>query len=151
MLRKSALVIVSAVLAISSIVPTALGQGIPYRISDREVEKLMRQLKRDSDRFRKSLDSALDRSTLDGTNREDDINAFVKDYDKGTASLHDRFKNHKSVTSDVQAVLDRASRIDQFMRRHQFRNNRAERDWSTVRTDLDALAQAYNVTWGWST
>ena len=82
-------------------------------------------------------------------NREDDINAFVKNFDRATTSLHERFKDHKSVSADVQTVLDSAARIDQFMRRQQFRNGKAQRDWSVVRADLDQLSQAYNVTWNW--
>ena len=123
---------------------------IPYRISDKEVENMLHRLRRDSDKFKKSVDSALDKSSLNGTNREDDINAFVKDFYKESDNLYDRFKDHKSVSGDVQNVLDRASRIDGFMHRHQFRNNKAERDWNAVRADLDQLAEAYNVTWTWS-
>ena len=122
---------------------------IPYRISDKEVEKILKRTKNDSNKFRKSLDSALDRSSLNGTNREDDINAFVKDFDKETDRLYDRFKDHKSVSGDVETVLERASRIDRFMQHHQFRNDKAQRNWSAVRADLEQLAQAYNVTWNW--
>lgn len=153
MQKKSMLVGMSLLLVVMLMgsLAQARAQEIPYRISDKQVEQVMHRLKRDSDRFRKSLDSALDHSRLDGTNREDDINAFVKDFDKDTAALYSRFKDHKSVATDVQTVLDRASRIEGFMHRHQFRNARAERDWSTVRADLDQLAQAYSVTWTWGT
>jgi hypothetical protein len=151
MQKKSMLVVISALLVFLGSGVLAQAQEIPYRISDKQVEQLMHRLKRDSARFRKSLDSALDRSRLDGTNREDDINSFVKDFDKETATLYSRFKDHKSVASDVQTVLDRASRIERFMHRQRFRNGKAERDWSTVRLDLDQLAQAYNVTWTWGT
>jgi hypothetical protein len=126
----------------------AQSQGIPYRMSDKDVERLMRRIKKDTDRFRKSLDAALDRSHFNGTSREDDINAFVKDFDHETGRLHDRFKDHKSVSADVETVLDRASRINRFMLRHEL-SPKAQRDWSAVRTDLDQLAQAYNVTWNW--
>jgi hypothetical protein len=145
---KKSLIMLAAVAIMSA--GTIYGQEVPYRVSDRQVEQLMHRLKKDSDRFRKSLDSSLDRSRLDGTNREDDINAFVKDFDKESARLYDRFKDHKSVGSDVQTVLDRAVRIERFMHNHQFRNGRAERDWSTVRADLDELAQDYSVTWNWA-
>lgn len=117
-------------------------------MSEREVETIMRQLKQDSNRFRKSLDSSLDRSRLDGTNREDDINAFIKEFAQETDRLHDRFKERKSVSANVETVLDRAARIDQFMRRHPLRE-RAQRDWDSVRQDLRRLSDAYNVTWRW--
>ena len=143
---KKSLVVAIMFFAVSVCVQA---QDVPYRINDKQVEQSLKHLKKDSDRFRKSLDSSLDRSRLNGTNREDDINAFVKDFDKETARLYDRFKDHKSVSSDVQTVLDRAVRIERFMHRQQFRNGKAEHDWAVVRADLDQLAQAYNVTWNW--
>ncbi|HET6855202.1 MAG TPA: hypothetical protein VFH46_23080 [Pyrinomonadaceae bacterium] len=126
----------------------AQAQDAPYRMSDKDVQKAMKQLKKDTEKFRKSLDSSLDRSRLNGTNQEDRINDFLHDYEKATERLYDRFKDNKSVAADVETVLDGAARIDQFMRRHS-PTGRAERDWSAVRGDLRRLAEAYNVTWRW--
>ncbi len=122
--------------------------NLPYRVSDRQVEEIIHRIESQSDIFRKSLDSALDKSRFDGTRREDDINSFVKDFYKETKQLHDHFDSHKSTANDVQTVLDRASRIDQFMRRNRLRQD-AQRDWATLREYLDELAQVYNVTWRW--
>jgi CHASE3 domain sensor protein len=126
----------------------ASGQDAAYRISDKEVQKVMKQLKKDTEKFRKSLDSSLDRSRIDGTNREDNINDFLEEYEKATERLYEHFKDNKSVGADVEAVLDGAARIDQFMTRHS-PTGRAERDWAAVRQDLRRLAEAYNVTWRW--
>jgi hypothetical protein len=122
--------------------------GQPYRISDKEVEQVLNRIENQANNFRRSLDAALDRSRLNGTNREDDINAFIKNFDEQTKRLHDRFDDHKSVATDVEAVLNSAASIDQFMRR-QHLNERAQNDWSTLRGNLDELAAAYNVTWRW--
>jgi hypothetical protein len=123
-------------------------QDAPYRISDKEVKKLMQQLKKDAGKFRKSLDSSLDRSRLNGTNREDDINAFLKNYEDATERLYSRFKDNKSVGADVEAVLDGAAEIDRFMTRR-LASEKAQRDWGAVRQDLRRLAEAYNVSWRW--
>ena len=121
---------------------------LPYRISDKEVEDIIHRLESQSDKFRKSLDSALDKSRFDGTRREDDINAFVKDFYKETKTLHDHFDSHKSTTSDVQTVLDRAAQIDQFMRRNRLKKD-AQKDWTVLRAYLDELARVYSVSWRW--
>jgi hypothetical protein len=122
--------------------------GIPYRLSDKEVEEIIRRIEKQSDRFRSSLDSALDKSRFDGSRREDDINAFVKDFYSETKRLHDRFDSHKSTGNDVQIVLDRATRIDEFMRRNRLRG-KAEAEWATLKVNLDELAKVYNVSWQW--
>ena len=121
---------------------------LPYRVSDKEVEDVIHRLESQSDTFRKSLDSALDKSRFNGTRREDDINAFVKDFYKETKTLHDHFDSHKSTAGDVQAVLDRAAQIDQFMRRNRLKKD-AQKDWTVLRAYLDELAQVYSVTWRW--
>ena len=124
--------------------------GQPYRLSDKEVGRMIKQIENQTNTFRKSLDSALDRSRLNSTNREDDINAFVKDFYKETKQLHDNFDSRRSTANDVRTVLDRASQIDQFMRRNRLRNDRdAQRDWARLRVLLEELAGVYNVSWRW--
>jgi hypothetical protein len=123
---------------------------LPYRVSDDQVEQLIHRIESQSEVFRKSVDQALDQSRLDGTRREDDINAFVKDFYKETRQLHEHFDSHKSTTADVQAVLNRAAQVDQFMRRNRLKRDRdAQRDWLQLRAQLDELAQLYNVNWRW--
>lgn len=123
---------------------------LPYRVDDKQVEELIHRIESQSDVFRKSLDAALDRSRLDGTRREDDINSFVKDFYKANQQLHDHFDSHKSTSDDVQAVLDRAAQIDQFMRRNRLKRDReAQVEWQKVRVNLDDLARLYHVNWRW--
>lgn len=122
--------------------------GQPYRLSDKEVQRILRRIENQAKNLRRSLDDALDCSRLNGTNREDDINAFIKNFDEQTKRLHDRFDDNKSVAADVEAVLNRAADIDQFMRRQRL-SERAQNDWSALRASLDELAAAYNVDWRW--
>jgi hypothetical protein len=129
-------------------IATTVGD-IPYRVSDREVEKILKRVEQQSDRFRSALDSSLDKSRLDGTREEDDINRFVKEFYEQTKTLRHHFDDHKSTSADVQSVLDRAASIDSFMRRNRFRKNNAVREWTQLRANLDELAQVYNVSWQW--
>lgn len=144
--------LIALLLAITCLGTASLAQaqvvGQPYRISDKEVEQILRRIDNQANNFRRSLDAALDRSRLDDTNREDDINAFIKNFNEQTERLRDRFDDRKSVAADVEAVLNGAASIDQFMRRQRL-SERAQNDWSTLRGSLDELAQAYNVTWRW--
>lgn len=150
MRRKISLFAFSLVLVVMGVVPEALGQvlGEPYRLNDKQVEKIIRQIEKQADTFRKSLHDGLKKSRFDKTRREDDINDYVKEFSKQTSRLHDNFNHHKSTAPDVEAVLDRAARIDAFMSRYPV-TARAQNDWAALRTNLDELAQAYNVTWLW--
>ena len=142
----SVLCVCSALLLTTTTNAQVVGQ--PYRINDKEVEKIIRRIEQQSDRFRSSLDSALDKSRFNGTRREDDINSFIKDFYEQTKRLRHQFDSHKSAAPDVQAVLERAARIDEFMSRNRL-SGKAQEDWSTLKTYLDELASAYNVSWRW--
>lgn len=148
MRNKRILIVFNVLMLLAGFSVVARAQNAPYRLSDKEVKKLMAQLKKDTGRFRKSLDSSLDRSRLNGTHREDDINSIVKNYEDATERLYSRFKDNKSVGADVEAVLDGAAELDRFMTRR-LASERAERDWAAVRDDLRRLADAYNVSWRW--
>lgn len=148
MRNKRMLIVFNVLMLLAGFSVVARAQDTPYRLSDKDVKKLMAQLKKDTGRFRKSLDSSLDRSRLNGTNREDDINHFLKNYEDSTERLYSRFKDNKSVGADVEAVLDGAAELDRFMTRR-LASERAERDWAAVRDDLRRLADAYNVSWRW--
>ena len=68
--------------------------------------------------FRRILGSALDRSRIDGTRAEDNINSFVQQFEQATDQLRTRFNNRRSVASDVEYLLQQAASINDFMLRN---------------------------------
>ncbi|MEJ7709934.1 MAG: hypothetical protein WKF84_08755 [Pyrinomonadaceae bacterium] len=46
-------------------------------------------------------------------------------------------------------MLNRANAIDDLMRRNRL-TARAQNDWVALKTDLNQLANAYNVSWQWN-
>ena len=138
----------SLLIAVLSISAPGQVSGQPYRISDREVTRLLDRIKSETDTFRKSLKDALNKSRFDRTRREGDINAYVKDFEAQTKRLDDNFDHHRSSSADVDSVLSRAARIDGFMIRYPL-TPRAQGDWARLRGDLDQLANAFNVSWRW--
>ena len=150
MLNKRVLAIFNVLMLVAVFSVVVRAQDTPFRLNDKQVKKVMAQLKKDTGKFRKSIDSSLDKSRLNGTNREDNINRFLKNYEDATERLYSRFKDNKSVGADVEAVLDGAAEIDRLMTRR-VAGERAQRDWASVRQDLRQLAEAYNVSWRWWT
>lgn len=128
---------------------TAEAQRRSYRVTDQQVQQLLSRIETRTTVFRSSLDASLDRSRYDGTRAEDDINSFVRDFENATRQLHDRFDRRQSVAADVQQVLDRAAFIDSFVQRNRV-GVRVQRDWASLRTDLNELANVYSVSWDWT-
>ena len=127
----------------------AQAQRRTYRLSDAQVSQLIRRVEMSTERFQGSLSDALDRGSYGGTTSAGDINSYVQNLQNATAQLRDRFNRRVSVAADVQNVLQQASLVNGFMLNNRV-NARVQNDWSLVRTDLNALARAYGITWDWS-
>jgi len=150
MRTKTFLIACALSMMLTALSAGAAGQvvGQPYRTSDREVTRLLDRIKNKTGGFRQSLKNALNKSRLDRSRREDDVNAFVKAFEEETKRLDDHFDHHKSTVADVDSVLQRASRIDTFMTVHPL-DARTQAAWATLRSDLEQLASAYNISWRW--
>ena len=134
---------------LAAIFTTATGSTLPQRRWYRgNVRETIRQLESDTDRFKSSLDSALDHSTLNGTRAEDEINDYVKRFEEATDRLRDRSEDREYAPNLAREVLNRGRSINGFMRTHRL-GGRAESDWVHVRNDLNRLANSYNIGWQW--
>lgn len=133
------------ILAIVSLSAGVFAQRTWYRGNVREN---IRQLETDTDRFKSSLDRALDRSPLDGTRAEDEINEYVKEFEHATDKLKDRAEDREYSPGLAREVLVRGRAINGFMKTHRLQSE-AEVDWSRVRADLSRLANGYNIRWSW--
>lgn len=125
--------------------PTVISSQRPYRVSDTQVESVLRRIESKSDTFRDRIDTALDRSQLNATQREDNINQLVKNFEESTDRLRSKFDGRTSVAMDVSDVLMRAARIDDFMRRNLRGKTAVQNTWLSLRSDLNMLSTYYNV------
>jgi hypothetical protein len=149
-LNKLVTVMIVCALAGFGLGTAALAQNRrAYSSSDTNMRRLITQLETTTDRFSNLLPNALDRSRLNNTEREDDVNRLVTDFEAATDQLKQRFNRNESTQMDAQTVLQRGTLIDRFMRNHQL-DYRTERAWTQVRGELDRLASAYNVAWNWN-
>lgn len=146
-LKRVSAVVAFALLGITTPTGVALAQP-PTRLSDDQVERLLERIEKSADKFRESIDDALDNSRANDSKLEKDVNRFVEAFENATDRLESRFDDDKSSSEDVQEVLTRAAAINSMMARHAF-NDRAQADWRLLRGDLNELARAYSVTWEW--
>lgn len=138
--------IASAMLLLNTTVNTLAQRPRPWYRGN--VRDIVRQLESDTDHFKSSLDSALDRSTLNGTRAEDEINEYVKQFEQATDRLRDRTEDREFAPNAAREVLARGRSINVFMRTHRL-GGRAESDWAKVRNDLNRLSNAYYINWRW--
>lgn len=126
---------------------TVLAQR-PYRDSDSSMRALIRRIETRTDTFSRTLQNALDRSSLNNTAREDEINRLIRDFDDATNQLSTRFQNGQSTSTDARGVLERAAQVNNFLLNNRF-DTRVDQNWRLLQTDLDQLARAYYINWRW--
>ena len=127
----------------------AQAQRRAYRMNDTQMRRLLQRIETRTDHFSNTFSNNLDRSRLNGTQREDELNRLMTDFEAATDHLRDRFNSGQSAASDVEAVLGRAAALNTFMANNRL-NNRAEQQWTLLRNDLNRLAREYNVAWNWN-
>lgn len=135
--------------ALASIGVSAQVQRQSNRIADRQVSVILQRLERNSNRFRNSLNVALLNGRIDETRPQNDINSFEPAFESAIDQFRGRFTRRVAAAADVQNILQKASPVNGFMTRNRL-NTRVQTDWASVRTDLNALANAYGVSWQWS-
>jgi hypothetical protein len=122
-----------------------------YRDSYASMRNLIRRIETRSDTFSRTLENALDRSRLNNTAREDEINRLVTDFEYATDQLKTRFENRQSTSTDARAVLEKAALIHNFLLNNRL-ETRVDQDWRLLQSDLDLLARAYYINdWRWNT
>jgi hypothetical protein len=125
------------------------GHALGARVGESDIKNLLQHIEDMADRYKLTLDAALDSSPLNNTNAEDEINGINADFRKATRKLEDSRKDD-SATQNAKEVLLRAKRINDFLVKHNEKLTPAVQSaWTAVRTDLDRLARLYNVDWNW--
>ena len=135
----------TVMLAMISLVGFSIEATAQYRVNQRSAKNTIKQIENGADKFKKSLERGLDRSRLDDSRAEDRITEFVSDFENAT----DRLRRDWESESLAQDVLRRGQVIDRFMRRQRLASN-VERDWNSLRGNLDQLARLYRISWNWN-
>jgi len=110
-----------------------------------DVNELIKVAENRSDRFIKLFDKALDKSALDGSEREDRINERAKDFETAMDHLRKEFDKKESYIEtkpEMRRVLEVAREINEVMLRRNLRAD-VENEWMALRRELNVLASVY--------
>jgi YMGG-like Gly-zipper len=127
----------------------AQAQQQSNRLRDRQVSGILQRLEQSSTRYRSSLNLALVDARIDETRPQNDVNSFEPSFASALDRFKEGFDRRTATAGDVQDVLQKAAIVNGFMTRNRL-NVQTQHDWTSVRTELNALANAYGVSWQWS-
>jgi hypothetical protein len=134
----SFLILLAALLSVSR---PALAQG---RLSDKDLQRLMQNLKNDAQPFRHSFANALKKSTIRKTSREKDAQMLADTFAKQANSALETFKHNQKAEQAVTELVNTAAQIDPLVYSLQL-NPQTTSQWERLRTELHQIAQAYGI------
>jgi hypothetical protein len=136
--------LVLAMILTSGVAVEAAAQ--PRRTSDQDVKRTILRIEKGAEQFGHSLAETPEHDWLVSWQKERNIDHFVAEFVAAARTLRVQHDRGQITAGHVDAVLRRGASIDSFMERRGL-VDRAQRDWVTVRRDLETLAIAYNVPW----
>lgn len=117
------------------------------RYDERYLKDSIQRLDRLSKDFERGLDRALDRSRVNGTQREDRINAQGHDFRRAVSNLKSNFGNGRDLNrsrDEAQRVLEEARQFDRIGRSRTV-DNRVASEWSQIQQELRIISDAYGL------
>ena len=117
------------------------------RYDNRTLREAARRVADRSRDFQRHLDSALDRSRIDDTRREDNINMLANDFRNAANHFRSRVSDGRNYNGDIneaQRLLHIGSRLDRIVSRVRL-DSRTASDWSQIRQDLRLIANIFNL------
>jgi hypothetical protein len=114
------------------------------RVNDKDLARMMQNVKADAQPFRKSFANALKKSTIRGTSQEKDARGLGEAFEKQSKQAVEAFKKKGKADDEVAAMVDTAGQIDKLVSSLNL-NPSTTQEWEKLRTELHQVAQAVNV------
>ncbi len=117
--------------------------------NDRNIQAAIKNLKNSSKQFEKQLDRELDRSRIDGTRQEDQLNDLAKRFTRAARNLDDSYdgrRDYNRSAEEARQVLTLGSQLDSAISRGRIARNLSN-SWNIVENNLRQVASAYNFSY----
>ena len=114
------------------------------RISDKDVQHLMENLREDARKFQDPFKDALSKSSIRKTSQEKDARELAKRFERQTDGMLQGFKRTHKGDAAFATVSATAQQLDGIVL-NLGPGSRASGPWAKVQSDLSALAPAFNL------
>jgi hypothetical protein len=119
----------------------AIAQG---RLSDKDLQGLIQNLKDEAQPFRQSFANALKQSTIHKTGKEKDARMLADSFAKEANSALESFKRSQKAEAAVTELVRTATQIDPLVYSLQL-DPQTTSQWEKLRSELHQIAQAYGI------
>jgi hypothetical protein len=120
----------------------SLSVSAQSRLSDKDIEALMNNLKNDTKSFRPQFDSVIHNSIIRKTSREKDAKALALNLENQTKGMSENFKKTRKA-DELPTVLSTSDQIDKLI--DELKLNTLTSRWDKIRAELHQLSAAFGV------
>ena len=114
------------------------------RLNDKDLTRLMQNVRDDAEPFRHSFANALKKSAIRGTIPENDTRGLADTFARQAQRALETFKHRREAGSEVSAMVGTAEQIDAQVYSLKL-NSAVTSQWEKLRTELHQLTQAFGV------
>jgi len=143
-LRNPIRITVAALITLALAMLFAQPSSAQQRMSDRDIEALMKNLKQDGKKFQSSFNSSISKSAVRKTSQEKIYKDLVKSFQTQTDTMLSVFQSKRKADTTLPGVLSTAHQIDDVFFDYQLPGN-AKADWNNCKAILVKLASEFNM------
>jgi hypothetical protein len=114
------------------------------RMSDKDVQRMMMNLRNDAKRFQESFNRSIGKSTIRKTQQENDAKILVKNFVNQTNTMLTQFKNNRQADATLTNARESASRIDKLMTDVTLGPTTGDA-WTKVKMELSTISDAFRA------
>jgi hypothetical protein len=141
MMMRATMRIVLFGLCSSLSISTVYGQA---KMSDKDLESLMRNLRDDAKAFRSPFSSALKKSAIRKTSQAKDAENLAELFEKQSEALLNDFKETKKANTEINALEISAQRLGKVIRTNQLGSDVTTR-WNKIETEMQQVLSAFGI------
>ena len=142
--RRVGLCLAAAVAIVGLIAGYCPALSASERMSDKDLERMMSNLRNDAKRFQDSFNQSIAKSAIGKTQQEKDAKTLVKNFVNQTNTMLTQFKNTKPAAPTLTNVREFASRIDKLITDVPLGPSTGDA-WAKVKTQLSTISDAFRA------
>lgn len=114
------------------------------RMSDKDVEAIMKNLSQDAKTYRKAFDSAIQKSAVRKTSQEKDGKALAQQFQRQADAMLNEFKKSRKADASLPLVLSTADKLEKAAGNAGVASQLST-NWAPIRANLDKLSAEFNM------
>ena len=143
-MKTKAVIMLAAFLAFLCAPIPGMTQEPTARMSDKQVENLVKNIDQQQQKFARALDSDFRRSVARGPGGEIEVSGYLDDLKSDIERLDDRFDGSYSASAEVENLLARADMMHGYI--HDHPEMKGANEWDVFASSLQRLAGVYGTT-----